>query len=133
MATYGETARSNYFAVKDPEAWKTFCERWGVADIDEKGLYGFVSSDGITSWQTKIDANGDEVDDEDADFDSELEAQLVDGEVCVIQAVGNEAHCYVIGYAKAISPGRDMIYFDLQQIYDMVEEQWGVTPTGCEY
>ena len=129
MATYEELVRSNYFAVKDPEAWETFCERWGVSPIkDAQGRHGLMGGEMNSCI---IDDEGNE--DEKADFDSELEDQLADGEVCVIQGVGNEKLRFLIGYAKAISPGRDMIYLDLGRIYDLVEEQWQVKPTLAEY
>jgi hypothetical protein len=47
MAEYTATFRSNYFAVKDPDKFRAFCELFGLEMItrtdEEISLYGFLN------------------------------------------------------------------------------------------
>ena len=54
MANYYPKCRSNYFAVKDPELFKLFCDLWNVDCWEEKGLYGFgvLGDNGYPNYAT---------------------------------------------------------------------------------
>lgn len=133
MANYNETARSNYFGVKDTSAWPAFCARWGVTPIEDNGKHGFYAEEGLPSVPLAVLEDHEEDHADSCDFYAELEAQLTDGEVAVVMGCGSEAVRFVTGFARAICPGREPLKIDLQQIYGLVQEAWGVEPTACEY
>jgi hypothetical protein len=81
MANYEPFFRSNYFAVKDAEKFKAFCDRFSFDLVEKESeggtLYGFVDrgegEGGLPSMME--DESGDWV---DVDFIAELAEQLTD-------------------------------------------------------
>ena len=134
MANYYATARSNYFRVKDSIAF----ERW-VNSIDGLGIFT-KQGDGCTLYAI-YDNGGDACgwpsynfeDDTEIDLTAELAAHLVDGEVAVLIEVGAEKLRYLVGHAVAVRSDGEVICLNLYSIYQMVEDQWGVTPTEATY
>jgi hypothetical protein len=128
MANYYGAARSNYFLLKDPDA---FIE--AVDDI--QGLeyqrsrvleepYYMVYSSWPNGWPSlHIDNNGDEI----GDFDvlEFLSDHLADGEVAIIQEVGHEKLRYLFGQAMAINNKKEKRSIDLNLIMEMALELKG--------
>ena len=134
MANYYATARSNYFRVKDSiafESWVESRQTLGTFKKDAGGetLYAIYDNGG--------DANGwplyDRDTDEPIDLTAELAEHLVDGEVATLFEVGAEKLCYVIGCALAVRSDGAVLRLDLNDIYKMIFEEWGVTPCAAEY
>lgn len=134
MANYYATARSNYFRVKDSitfESWVESRQTLGTfkKDVGGETLYAIYDDGG--------DANGwplyDVETDEPIDLAAELAEHLVDGEVAVLFEVGAEKLRYVLGSAVAVRSDGKVLQLHLNEIYQMIFEEWGVTTNAAEY
>lgn len=133
MANYYATARSNYFAVKDLEAFKAAMpEGIGIWDDGKDGLVGVYADGG--------DGNGWPSYDHEADTDIDLCAliapHLKKGEIAVFMEAGNEKLRYVIGVAEAVNSDGETVFVALSQIYKLAEslQSKGDSPiTQAEY
>lgn len=105
MANYYEACRTNYFRVKDPEAFKAAMARIPSITVDEQETDGSVrfvilgaDSDG-DGWPSDIasESNPDEI--EDLDFFQYVADHLVDDEVIIFLETSAEKLRYLTGYA----------------------------------
>lgn len=134
MANYYATARTNYFRVKDIEAFKeemsTIPMEVITRKVGEETLVGVISLDDAGMPYSVYDV--------DTDTDYEIEWQdifkkhLQDDEVAVIVEVGNESARYVRGYAEAFNNKGDCVSLSLDNIYTMAK-QLGNNITEAEY
>lgn len=132
MANYYCTARSNYFRVKDRNAFQEFCNRHQLKLIEnQEGYVGFLNDDPdgggfCNGWY-----------EEDGEFHEEdlietLADHLVEGDVAVVMEAGAEKMRYLVGQATAVNSEGEVRWIDLNQIYDVAKEL-GETITKCEY
>ena len=134
MANYCPAARSNYFQVKDPTAFETFCTRWnlemirGGEDGGESPLYGFICSEAIP--HDCYDEEKDEF--VDGNFMQELSTHLAESWVAVVREIGYEKMRYLVGYTVAINAAGQSLELSLDDIYDQAK-QLGKHITSCEY
>jgi len=143
MANYISTWRSNYFKVKDREAFLEFISRVHDLDVkeDERGFVLLEAQDGEGGAPSMISLNPDDDDAEPAYFDtgeaasfeSYIAAHLADGEVAILMESGHEKLRYVSGYATAVRADGEIIHISLSMIYDLVEREWGVKTTEATY
>ena len=131
MANFNGTARSNYFKVKDVEAFKAWVET--IPDLvcwEREGLYAIRSEDFDTGcWpSTRYD---DE--DEDLNLTGELAEHLAEGEVAVLMEAGAEKLRYISGWAVAVNHKGEEVSISLYNIYDLAEKTFGVRPTDASY
>jgi diaminopimelate decarboxylase len=123
MANYYASARTNYFAVTDLEAFK--------ADIESKTSSVQVVSqekDGLTLvglLGSDDDGGGFpfEYEDEDGeyvelDWAEVFKAHLEDGWVAIIMESGAEKLRYIAGYAVAYNSKGETVSLNLDDIYD---------------
>lgn len=139
MANYYSMGRTNHFAVKDPDAFLaviTPIVEFGDGDIvreERDGVDGFVLCfpDGFPS---EIHDRDEDVWDipMEIDWQGLISEHLADGEVCVIQEIGNEKLRYLTGYAFAFNNKGDGKYIDLDQIYDQSKDL-GTRITVAQY
>ncbi len=120
MADYQAFARSNYFAVKDPEAFKRFVEGCGATLLTKTHrnftTYGFYA-DGIPDLEDPDVVN--DVDYESvASFMAELSNYLAEDWVAVVIEIGHEAVHYAIGLAVAVNSEGEVLYLSLDDIFD---------------
>jgi len=143
MANYYAAWRSNYFKVKDAQAFKEWadhmpdvrvCHKDGGDDIDNADLYAVMQNEytdgaGIPSffWDEETDESID------IDFAGELAKHLQDGEVAILMESGAEKLRYITGYAVAIKSDGSRHSINLDDIYDWVNSNWGVNPTLACY
>lgn len=134
MANYYASARSNYFRVKDIDAF----EKW-VESVPGLGIFT-KEKDGETLYAIYDDGpdacgwpSYDYEDDTEIDLTAELAAHLVDGDVAVLIEVGAEKLRYLVGQAVAVRSDGEVIHLNLNTIYQTVKDQWGVTTTKAEY
>lgn len=117
MANYEMTARTNYFKVKDEEAYKEFLGRfYGLEDIvssEDKDLHCIIFDESLPDE----DENEEEV-----SFLSELSKYLADGWVLVYMESGHEKHRYVTGFATAINNKGETRHISLESIYSLANE-----------
>jgi len=132
---YIGSTRSNYFAVKDLDAFKEFLKQAG-GDVElikgegaQKGLVGFIvgrASDSGCLPTTKGP------DDEDCDFIGELAPHLADGHVGVVIEIGSEGLRALNGNATAFNNEGEIRQVDLADIYDLAKGL-GAKVTRAEY
>jgi hypothetical protein len=142
MANYYATARSNYFAVKDEQAFREWAGRLGLTvlepdhrDKSADGIRRFGiapgASDDNGSWpDSTYDADADELD--EFDLTEELAPHLADDEVAVLMEVGNEALRYITGTAVAVNSRGRTATVSLDTIY-RAARKLGPNITRAEY
>jgi len=136
MANYYASARSNYFRVKNPEAFME--EMFNVPDItihgdNEKGFCILVDGGdygGWPSWALDEDDNEYEV-----DVPVLVSKHLMDDEVAIFMEAGAEKLRYVTGYAEAINSKGERTGINLFDIYELAAELTDKPEnvTHCEY
>ena len=138
MANYYASARSNYFRVKDSQAFEKWVESIPELGIftkqdDESTLYAIYDDGGDScGWPSMVfDEEGGDY--RDIDLTEELAEHLVEGEVAVLIEVGAEKLRYLVGNAVAVRSDGAIIHLNLNTIYQMVEDQWGIVPTEAHY
>lgn len=126
MAQYFGTARTNYFLVKDEEAFKAEMEKFEVSvntqTIDDQNLYSLIDNDpdgGGMPWSFYNDETEEH---EDIEWSDILGKHLADGQVCVLMESGAEKHRYISGYAVAFNNKGETRSINLNDIYDLAKE-----------
>ena len=127
MANYTATARSNYFAVKDAEAFKEWCATRGL-DVwqgSDDNAARFAIAPGIQSdcggWP---ELKGDENEPAD-DLCESLAQHLREGEVAILLELGHEKLRYLVGAATAVHSSGRRIDLTLAEIYTQAREAFG--------
>ena len=137
MATYTSTARTNYFRVKDVDAFNKWIKQFtGLEKIvhETQGTIGILFDDGVPNvrWETEL-IEGEEIESEvEIDFMEELGLHLADEEVAVLQECGSENLRYVNGYAIAVNNKGERREISINKIYDLAKEL-GSKITRAEY
>jgi hypothetical protein len=126
MANYYGSARSNYFRVKDGEAFKKWAASLGLDVLESSQKRGGepqyamtpIGTDdgGWPSWRFE-DENGQAVD-EELDLAQELSRHLHDDDVVVLMESGAEKLRYVSGWAVAVNSKGDRVQLTLSDIYE---------------
>lgn len=138
MANYYCTARTNYFRVKDADAFNKWIEQFsGLETIvhETEGTVGVLFDDGVPNcrWETEKDTDGNENDvDVEVDFMDELAEHLADNEVAILQEAGAEKLRFINGYAIAINNKKETKQINLDDIYALAKEL-GSNITKAEY
>ncbi len=125
MADYCATTRSNYFRVKDDEAFRAWCgERsldvWtkGVEDSDD--ICFAISADRTwgSGWPSL---------EENADFCliSELAGHLDPRDIAVLLEIGSERLRYLVGTAVAVRADGTNVGLSLSDIYERAAQDLG--------
>lgn len=145
MANYYGVGRTNYFAVKDGEAFKADMAALPVEVItreDENGetLYGFMDAnpDGAgLDWSRFIeleDENGEPFHtDIDIDWTGLLASHLKDGWVAIIMETGAEKYRYMMGYAIAVNSKGETREVNLDREIMRLSEELGSNVTAVGY
>lgn len=135
MANYYGQFRSNYFRVKDLEAFKEWCEKYDLQFFQrtqDPELVGFGNrgwEHGFPEWISTETIDGRV----EVDLFQELAKHLQDNEVAIVMEVGQERLRYFTGYAIAVNAAGERLGIDLTDIYSLVEAEWGVVPTQAVY
>lgn len=121
MANWYGTCRSNYFKVKDLEAFSTMLDTMEAELITKDDLVGFIASNESGSIP-------DTYPEDDSDPVSILDLiadHLAENHVCVIQEVGAEKARYLTGYAFAIAWTGEMVKVSIDDIYKLAQAEFG--------
>lgn len=135
MANYYGQTRSNYFFVKDADAFLEEMKKFPVEIIKEEKngmtLYGFLDADsnGGGSVDFYADEDGEYIEVDWSDF---FARHLADGWVAVIVSSGNEKYRYISGHAVAYNNKGEEIHLDLSDIYT-IANHLGDNITRAEY
>ena len=122
MANFYGSCRTNYFTVKDNEAFEeAMSEISGIEVITEGDKYGLLGDDpdGGT-WPGWIwDDEGNET---EIDITEIVANHLIDGEVAIFMECGAEKLRYIVGCAVAVNNKGEVRAIGLQDIYKMAKE-----------
>jgi hypothetical protein len=125
MANYYGTSRSNYFRVKDIDAFREWCSDLELHMIEEPndrvGFYVENESGSLPCYRCYEDEDGEWVD-EDVDFEAELAEHLMPGHVAIVMEVGAEKARYLVGYAVAINSKGETRRVGIDDIYPLAGE-----------
>jgi hypothetical protein len=122
MANYCSSARTNYFRVKDVDAFnawaKEYEDNYRVEVVDKEDTFAilFDSESGIP---TSREVDGDY---DDIDFMDELSKHLADDEVAILHEAGAEKLRYINGFAIAINNKAERRVVSLDDIYTFAKE-----------
>lgn len=137
MANYYASARSNYFKVKDLEAFKAWVDTipgiglWADRPDGEVGI--FVNDCDGAGWPSY--RWNDELAPEPDDFDlaEELSEHLTDDSVAILMEVGNEKLRYLTGFAIAVNSKGEILRVSINDIYELVVKNWDLEVSLAEY
>ncbi len=131
-----EQYRTNYFRVKNLEAFETWVARFStdctriVHKKDDDSLVAILddSGEGVpAAYQGK-----DGEDDEDFDFLEDLAEQLQPGQVAIVMSSFHEGMRFVGGWAGAVNAEGARVEVGLDDIHRLAE-QLGAVQTRCEW
>lgn len=133
MANYYGQARTNYFLVKDAEAFKAEMANYSVNVIEQKigeeTGYGILDEDSDGGGLQWSQFNEETEDYDDLVWEVIIGNHLKDGEVCVLMETGAEKYRYLSGWAIAFNNKGESRRVDITDIYDLAKELGtGVTP-----
>ena len=146
MANWNGLDRTNYFKVKDIESFKRFtgscpgvtliqAEDDNHAPLDLFGVY-VDDGEGWPSGRCVRDADGmDEEVEFEKDFETEILAHAVEGEVVVFISAGFEGARYASGTATAfvtVKGETKFLQIKTQDIYALAAKEWGIEPNVAE-
>lgn len=117
MANYVSVERTNYFHVKDAEAFRAFMDTVSGDDIH---LYEKVDGNGnpVFAFGCEGSIYGIQNEDEKDDYDlfiTNLQEYIADNDAVILTETGHEKLCYVSGYA-AIITGSDIQHVNLDDM-----------------
>ncbi|WP_263359911.1 hypothetical protein [Acidicapsa ligni] len=116
MANWYGSSLSNYFRVKDRDAFLRWADARGLGvftterDTESFAIHGGTSEDG--SWPSYDMEN-----DTDIDLSAELAQHLVTGQIAVLMEVGAEKLRYLTGAAFAVNSKGRVVDVTLSDIY----------------
>lgn len=126
MANYQGHSRSNYFRVKDEDAFRAWCERLEIdllSPDDDPLLFAITPFDDAGSWPSEDPDTG-----EPLDFLHGLAAHLDPGHVAVLLHIGHEKLRYLSARAFAINAEAQILTVDIDDIYDLAKARFGDAP-----
>ena len=117
MANYIAVCRTNYFKVKDIDAFLEEMESIPDIKVDVEKDKGCVimgnNADGA-GWPS-MKQDGDEM--VEFDLPENVSRHLEDGEVAIFIECGSEKLCYLVGYAEAINNQGEREEVTINDIY----------------
>ena len=122
MANFYGTARTNYFEVKDLEAFEEAMSKLPDLEIVYKeGLVGLLVDDGDSGCFPSFtyDEDAGELDGNEIDIAEYVAEHLADGAVAIFMQCGAEKMRYVSAYAEAINSKFQRKFVSLDDIYDL--------------
>jgi len=129
MANYYGTCRSNYFRVKDSEAFEREMDQIHSIAVQKGKDNTYVilgdcpDGGGWPSW---------DYEDNEIDLPLIVSTHLADDEVAVFMEAGAEKLRYIVGYAEAINSRGERASIGLNDIYKLAENL-GSSITVAEY
>ena len=133
MANWYGASRSNYFKVKDADAFLADMARIPGLDVtnDERGF--MVSGDEEGYWPSYRTSSGDAEYDEDIWLPDVIAEHLADGSIAVFQTAGAEKLRYLTGYAVAVDNKGGLVEVNIADIYGLAAAELGAEPSRAEY
>jgi hypothetical protein len=118
MANYYGVGRTNFFQVKDPNAFEAEMKKYGLrVKLDDDFAMLISENEGGFEWSYQDDET-----DLDIDYSDVFRRHLVDGAVAVIMEVGNEKLNYLGGYAVAYNNKGESREVSISDIFTLAKE-----------
>jgi hypothetical protein len=133
MANFYGHARSNYFKVKDLDAFKDWVETCPSLGYWEKGGLVAIYSDCPDSGCWPSCRYGEDDEFEDLNLLAELAEHLTEDSVAVLIEAGAEKLRYITGYANAVNHEGEVVTVSLDEIYQRAFDNFKVMPSVAEY
>lgn len=131
MANWYGKARTNYFRVKDVEAFRETFKDLEVEVITDKDMVGLLAEGEFGDFPSGHHDENDEW--VDVDVEALVAEHLVKGEVAVFMTVGWEKMRYLTGHARAVNSAGETRQVDLDDIYDLARRELGLNVTTATY
>ena len=126
MANYYGQSRTNYFLVKDADAFKAEMANYEVTVIEQqmhgKTGYGILDADSDGGGLQWSQFNEETEDYDDLAWEDIIGKHLKDGSVCVLMETGAEKYRYLTGWAVAFNNKGESRRVNLTDIYDLAKE-----------
>lgn len=134
MANTEYSARSNYFHVRDKDAFTEWAKKREltieVSSSDETMFAIFPIYGGWHEWNDE-DENGEFT---EIDMAEELSKHLIDNEVAILQQVYNQKLRFLGGISTAVISDGSRLDIDIDDIYKMVKDKFpNMAVTEAEY
>lgn len=132
---YTGIARTNYFGVKDADAFIAWAETLNGVRVEQRGdLFALLAEEEGWPSSKQVD-NGGHEDYEDLDIIQEVIPHIADGDVAIFMETGNEGLRYLTGAATAVNNKGEMRQVTLGGIYKLAQDLAapGVEVTLAEY
>lgn len=120
MANWYGSARSNYFKVKDAEAFKKEMGNYDVEVWEKGGMFGLGSATEDGNWP-----GYDACEDVDIDIPGIVSRHLTEDSIAVFLEVGAEKLRYLTGSATAINHKGMTVNVSINDIYSLADEKLG--------
>jgi len=132
MSTYYGSCLSNFFKVKDLEKF----EEW-ISKFPELETFGGETKEHIAFGSTQSGIpdymmSEDGEDSTEVEFITELSKHLREGEVAIVQEIGNEKLLYFRGFSVVIDWQGNSKYFSISDAYEWANEKYGRDISRCE-
>lgn len=125
MANWYGTSRSNYFKVKDNDAFVEALNLTGIEHTFSKDDNTFMVQGGDEGYWPASYFDEDADDDIEFDIIQVIQAHLADDEVCVLMSAGAEKLRYVTGDAQAFT-NKKVISISINEIYAKAAKRFKV-------
>jgi len=125
MADWHGSSRTNYFHVKDAQAFREAMSKFDVEVWDDKedpALFGLGCGDDSNGDWPSYDIESDD----DFEFVDKVWPHLADGEVAVFQTIGAEKLRYLSGYSIAVNHTGERVSVGLGDIYELAKRTFNV-------
>lgn len=120
MSQWIGTARSNYFRVKNEQAFRAAMEPLEVSVVNEEGKFAILSEHEYGGWAGWIFP--DEGEPIEIDHAGTVSEHLAPGEVAILMESGAEKRRYVTGYAIAVNDRNERRTVSIDSIYELAAE-----------
>ena len=115
---YTGIARTNYFGVKDANAFIAWTETLNGIRVERRGdLFALLTEEGWPSSRST-----DDCDDEELDIVQEVIPHIADGVVAIFMEIGNEGLRYLVGIATAVNNRAETCQVTLDSIYKLAQD-----------
>ena len=125
MANYYEASRSNYFAVKNLEAFKTAIEMFPIEIVSREEKDGEILVGLLGDYENGFAwtyYDEDTEDDVEIVWEDIFKEHLADDSVAIFMGTGSEKLRYLSGWAVAYNNKGETRSVDLSSIYELGKE-----------
>jgi hypothetical protein len=138
MANWYGKSRSNYFRVKDADAFKKVLKQMhGLTIIEQEDntfmLYVDGENDGAWPYSKYVEDEHGNEEEIDIDIAEEIFPHLVEGEVAIFLQIGSEKFRCLTGWAQAVNSKGEQEMVNINDIYTLVEDKLGAGISRAEY